>query len=169
LASCGSWRCVWPLASCVAVGKLWQLAICGSWRSVWPLASCVAVGDLYTISELCGRWQAIYRWRAVWQLAICIPLASCVAVGKPYTAGELCGCWRAVWQVASCVVFEGSLVFGRCLGPPAACVFGPSVRMGRRSCDPLPSIINISSQKILVNKSDFTRHSWEVGRVGYGV
>jgi hypothetical protein len=30
------------------VGKLWQLAICT------PLASCVAVGKLYTVGKLCG-------------------------------------------------------------------------------------------------------------------
>jgi len=48
------------LASCVVVGKLWQLAIC------IPLASSVAVGKL-------------------WQLAICTPLASYVTVTKLYT------------------------------------------------------------------------------------
>jgi hypothetical protein len=49
----------------------------------------VAVGDLYTISELCGSWQAVYRWQALWQLAIC------VGVGKLYAAGEVCGSGQA--------------------------------------------------------------------------
>jgi hypothetical protein len=54
-----SWQAGWQLASWVAVGKLWQLAIC------IPLASCVAVGKLYTAGELyiagelCGRSQAV--------------------------------------------------------------------------------------------------------------
>jgi hypothetical protein len=38
----------WELASCVAAGKLWRLAICIS------LASCVTVGKLYTVGNLCG-------------------------------------------------------------------------------------------------------------------
>jgi hypothetical protein len=78
----------------------------------------VAVGDLYIISELCGSWEAMYRWQALWRLAssvaagklcggwqavavgklwqlvICTPLASCVTVGK------LCGGWQALWRVA---------------------------------------------------------------------
>ena len=44
----------------------------------------VAGGDLYTISELCGSWQAVYRWQALWQLAICVAM------------GELCGSGYAV-------------------------------------------------------------------------
>jgi hypothetical protein len=31
----------------------------------------VAFGDLYTISELRGSWQAVYRWQALWQLVSC--------------------------------------------------------------------------------------------------
>jgi hypothetical protein len=60
-----SWQAGWQLASWVAVGKLWQLAIC------IPLASCVAVGKLYTAGELyiagelCGRWQAVWQF-GVW-------------------------------------------------------------------------------------------------------
>jgi hypothetical protein len=62
---CDSWQAGWQLASWVAVGKLWQLAIC------IPLASCVAVGKLYTAGELyiagelCGRWQAVWQF-GVW-------------------------------------------------------------------------------------------------------
>jgi hypothetical protein len=43
----------------------------------------VTVSDLYTISELCGRWQAL------WQLA------------SSMVAGKLCGSGQAVWQWAS--------------------------------------------------------------------
>ena len=46
----------WELASCVVVGKLWQLA------------GCMAASNLYIISELCD-------------LTSCVPLASFVAVG----------------------------------------------------------------------------------------
>ena len=65
------------------------------------LASCVAVSDLYTISELSGGWQAMYRWQAVYRWRSGWSLASYVVVG------ELCGRWRAVWQVASCVAVFG--------------------------------------------------------------
>jgi hypothetical protein len=63
---------------------------------VWQLASSVAAGHLYTISELRGSWQAVYRWQALWQLAIC------VAVSKLYRWQAVYR-WRAVWQWASCV------------------------------------------------------------------
>ena len=69
---CGSWQALWRLASSVAAGKLWRLAICT------PLTSCVAVGKLYTVGKLCGSWQA-------------------VAVGKLYTIGKPCGSWEAMW------------------------------------------------------------------------
>ena len=69
-----------------------------------PLASCVVVGELYTFSELCGRWQAIYRWRVV------RPLASCVAVG------ELGSHWLAVWSLASWVAVSDLRTFSELCG-----------------------------------------------------
>jgi hypothetical protein len=87
LVSCGSWRCT-PLASCVAVGKPWRLAICTLLASCIPLVSIVAVGNLCGSQQALYRWRVICRGRAVWPCKLCgrgqavLLLASCVAAGK---------------------------------------------------------------------------------------
>jgi hypothetical protein len=89
----------WELASCVAVGKPWRLAICTS------LASCVTVNELHTVGKPCGSGQSVWELASSVPPTSYIPWANCVAVGRLYAAGELCGSGQAVWQRASLGVF----------------------------------------------------------------
>jgi hypothetical protein len=112
LASCGSWEALWPLASCVAVGKLHTVdkpyiagELGGHWLAMWSLASCVAGGKLFGSVMFGGLGvrpgvgadvPVTHRRQALWQLA------SSVAAGKLcgdlHTTSELCDSWEAMYR-----------------------------------------------------------------------